>query len=124
MRPRDVPGHRGEAGSGTLLVLAASALLMFVGLGLSGVAAIVVTHRSAQAAADLAALAAASASAAGLDACAAADRSALANAASLASCERVGSVVTVTVRAEGPRLLGRRYDVTAQARAGPAVHAW
>jgi secretion/DNA translocation related TadE-like protein len=104
-------------------VLVASALLMFVGLGLSGVAAIVVTHRSAQAAADLAALAAASAAAVGQDACAAAERSAVANAAALASCEPVGVVVTVTVRADGPRLLGRRYDVTAQARAGPTNHA-
>jgi len=102
-----------------MLTIAVSALLMFVGLALSGVAAIVLAHRSAQAAADLAALAAASAAAGGVDACAAADRIAAANASSLIGCERVGSVVTVAVRVGGPRLVGRHYDVTAQARAGP-----
>ncbi|MCW2832348.1 MAG: hypothetical protein JWN68_301 [Nocardioides sp.] len=103
-----------------MLVLAASALLMFVGVALSGVTAVVLAHRSAQAAADLAALAAASAAAAGVDACAAADRSAEANEASLSSCEQADGAVTVAVRVGGPRLLGRDYDVTARARAGPA----
>lgn len=104
-----------------MLVLAASGLVMFVGLALSCVAAIVLTHRTAQAAADLAALAAASAVASGDEACAVAERSARANAASLSSCQLVGPVVTVEVRAAGPRLLGRDYDVTAEARAGPAA---
>jgi len=103
-----------------LIVLAASGLLMFVGLALGGVGAIVLAHRSAQSAADLAALAAASAAASGVDACAAADRIAAANASSLTRCERVGAAVTVAVRVDGPRLAGRRYDVTAEARAGPA----
>ncbi|HXH81123.1 Rv3654c family TadE-like protein [Nocardioides sp.] len=121
MRGRTIPGGRqGEVGSATILVLAVTGLLMFVGLALSGVTAIVLAHRSAQAAADLAALAAASAAAVGLDACAAADRSAEANDASLASCHQAGGVVTVAVRVSGPRLLDRDYDVTAQARAGPA----
>ncbi len=116
-------GRRGEEGSGTLIVLAATGLLMFVGLALSGVAGVVLAHRSAQAAADLAALAAASAAASGVDACAAADRIAAANASSLIGCERVGAVVTVAVRTDGPRLVGRRYDVTAEARAGPVARA-
>lgn len=121
MRERGAPGVRqAEDGSATILVLAATALLMFVGLALSGVTAIVLTHRSAQAAADLAALAAASATAVGLDPCAAADRSAQLNAASLTSCHQVGGVATVAVRVSGPRLLDRDYDVTAEARAGPA----
>jgi secretion/DNA translocation related TadE-like protein len=109
-----------ERGAATLLVLALSGLLMFVGLALAGVAAIVLTQRSAQAAADLAALAGASAAVAGEDACAAAGDIAAANGAALASCELTGTVVTIAVRVDGPRLVARRHDVTAQARAGPA----
>jgi secretion/DNA translocation related TadE-like protein len=100
-------------------VLAVTGLLLFVGLALGAVTAVVVAHRSAQAAADLAALAAASAAATGADACAAADRSARANEASLTGCEQTGRAVTVTVRVQGPRLVAHDYDVTAQARAGP-----
>lgn len=112
---------RGEQGSGTLLVLAASGLLMFVGVALAGVAAIVLAHRASQAAADLAALAGASAAASGVDACAAAEEMAAANESSLLRCTLVGETVTVVVGVEGPRLLSRRYDMTAEARAGPAA---
>lgn len=108
-----------ERGAATLLVLAMTGLLMFVGLGLSGVAAIVLTQRSAQAAADLAALAGASAAMSGSDACAAAATIAEANGAKLAHCRLAGRVVTVAVTAPGPRMIDRRYDVTAEARAGP-----
>ena len=110
----------GEQGAATLVVLALSGLLMFVGLALAGVAAIVLTQRCAQAAADLAALAGASAAVAGGDGCAAAGDIAAANGAVLEQCELTGAVVTIAVRVEGPRLVARRYDVTAQARAGPA----
>lgn len=120
MRPGVVPARGAERGAATLIVLAVSGLLMFVGLALAGVAAIVLTQRSAQAAADLAALAGASAAASGADSCGAAGRIAEANGGVLAHCELVGMTVTLAVRVEGPRLVGRRYDVTAQARAGPA----
>ncbi|PUA82830.1 Rv3654c family TadE-like protein [Nocardioides currus] len=110
-----------ERGAATLVVLAVTGVLMFVGLGLAGVAAIVATQRSAQAAADLAALAGATAAVTGADACAAADGIATANGSMLTSCEPAGAIVTVGVTAPGPTLLGRRYDVTAQARAGPAA---
>lgn len=109
-----------ERGAATLIVLALSGLLLFVGLAMAGVAAIVLTQRSAQAAADLAALAGASAAVAGADACAAAGDFAAANGAALARCELTGTVVTIAVRVDGPRLVARRYDVTAEARAGPA----
>lgn len=111
---------RGQRGSATLLILAVTGLLMFVGLGLGGVAAIVLTQRSAQAAADLAALAGASAAMSGTDACDAAATIAEANGAVLADCRHAGQVVTVSVTAAGPRLIDRRYDVTAEARAGPS----
>jgi len=109
-----------ERGAATLIVLALSGLVLFVGLALAGAAAIVLTQRAAQAAADLAALAGASAAVAGADACAAAGDIAAANGAALARCELTGAVVTIAVRVEGPRLVARRYDVTAEARAGPA----
>lgn len=112
--------RRSERGAATLIVLALSGLLMFIGLALAGVAAIVLAQRSAQAAADLAALAGASAAVSGADACAAASEIAEANGAALASCELAGTVVTIVVLVEGPRLVDRRYDVTAEARAGPA----
>ena len=112
-----------EQGAATLIVLALSGLLMFLGLALSGVAAIVLTQRSAQAAADLVALAGASSAVTGADACAAAADIAAANGAALAGCELTGTIVTVAVRVDGPRLVGRRYDVTAEARAGPADRA-
>ena len=110
----------GERGAATLIVLALSGMLMFVGLALTGVAAIVLTQRSAQAAADLAALAGASAAVAGADACAVAGDIAAANGAVLAQCEVSATVVTIAVHLDGPRLADRRYGVTAQARAGPA----
>lgn len=109
-----------ERGSATLLVLAMAGLLMFLGLGLSGVAAIVLTQRSAQAAADLAALAGASAVASGSDACEGAAAIAESNGVTLVDCRLAGPVVTVAVTVAGPRLIDRRYDVTAEARAGPA----
>lgn len=123
MRGQGSHGARDDRGAGTLIVLAATGLVMFVGLALAGVAAIVLAHRSAQAAADLAALAGASAAASGGDACSSAERIAAANAATLRDCELTGEVVTVVVRVDGPRLAGRRYDVIAEARAGPADRA-
>jgi secretion/DNA translocation related TadE-like protein len=123
MRCRARSRAAGQRGAATLLVLALSGLLTFVGLALAGVAAIVLTQRSAQAAADLAALAGATAVASGADACAAATDIATANGAALAHCEVAGLVVTVGVSVQGPRLVDRRYDVTAEARAGPTARA-
>ena len=112
--------RREERGAATLIVLALSGLLMFVGLALAGVAAIVLAQRSAQAAADLSALAGASAAVSGSNACEAAAAIAEANGATLADCRLAGQVVAVAVTAAGPQLIDRRYDVTAEARAGPA----
>ncbi len=110
----------GERGAATLLVVSAAGLLLFVGLALSGVTALVVAQRRAQAAADLAALAGATAAAQGRDACVAASDTARANDAVLVSClDADGDVrVEVRVRASGPA--GRTLDVVAEARAGPS----
>lgn len=109
----------GEGGAATLVVLAMAGVLLLVGAALGVAQALVVDHRRAQAAADLAALAGASAGRWGLDACDAVRRVATANAAELTSCTVVAGVVDVVVRVAGPRWLGQTSDLTAQARAGP-----
>lgn len=111
--------RRDEEGAATLLVVAMAGLLLFVGLALTGVAAIVRTHRSAQAAADLSALAGATAGARGRPPCAAAEQVARLNGGAMASCSAESGDVTVEVTVPGPQLVGRDFDVTAMARAGP-----
>jgi secretion/DNA translocation related TadE-like protein len=99
--------------------VACLAVLLLIGSALGVVAAMVRAHRGAQAAADLAALAAASAHARGRDPCAAGAEVAAANDAELLSCALVGDDALVTVEVAGPRWLGQTGDLTAQARAGP-----
>ena len=111
-----------ERGAATVLVVAVLGLLLLVGAALGVVGAMVKAHRVAQAAADLAALAGASALADGQDACAAATRVATANGATVVSCAPDGLEVRVTVEATGPRWLGQSADLVAEARAGPATY--
>jgi secretion/DNA translocation related TadE-like protein len=77
-------------------------------------------HRTAQAAADLAALAGATTIGSDHAPCVAAADIAAANGARLKVCAVRGSDVRVVVEAPGPRWLGQVADLTAQARAGPA----
>ena len=111
---------RDERGAASLLVVACLALLLLVGAALGVVAAMVRAHRSAQSAADLAALAAAEAHQRGSPACEAATTIATANAAELTACTVEGQDVHVTVLVTGPRWLGQQGDLVAEARAGPA----
>lgn len=111
----------GERGAASLLVATCAALLLVIGAALGVVASLVRTHRSAQSAADLAALGAASAWQRGDDACAAAARLAQANAAGLVGCAVHGEDVVVEVVVTGPRWLGQTADLSAQARAGPST---
>lgn len=104
----------------TVLVVACLGLLLLLGAALGVVAAMVTAHRSAQSAADLAALAGAGAAARGRDPCAVAGEVALANHASLLGCAVEGLDVTVSVQVTGPRWLGQEGDLAASARAGPA----
>ncbi len=113
------PGRR-ERGAATLLVIAMAGVLLLVGAALGVVEAMVVAHRQAQAAADLAALAGAGAAERGEDGCLASRAVAGANGAELTSCAVAGGVVSVAVRVQGPRWLGQHGDLTAAARAGPA----
>ena len=111
---------RSERGSATLFAVACLAVLLLLGAALGVVAALVRAHRSAQSAADLAALAAADAVGSGRDPCAAGAAVAAANDATLTSCVPAGREVTVSVTVVGPHWLGQVADLSAQARAGPA----
>jgi len=112
--------RRAERGSATLFAVAALGVVLFVGAALGVVAALVGAHRAAQAAADLAALGAASTLQERGDACAAAAHVAEVNKALLASCSVQGEEVVVVVTVTGPRWLGQAADLDARARAGPA----
>lgn len=109
-----------ERGAATVLVVAFLGLLLLVGTALGVVGAMVRAHRTAQSAADLAALAGAAAIARDEDGCTQAARVAAANGARLVGCAPEGLEVRVTVEVEGPRSLGQVADLTAEARAGPA----
>lgn len=113
-------GAQGEHGSATLFAVSCLAALMLLGAALGVVAAMVHAHRLAQSAADLSALSAATALAHGRDPCAAGADIAAANGARLTGCDVVGRDAVVRVEVTGPRWLGQRGDLEAQARAGPA----
>ncbi|TQK68294.1 Rv3654c family TadE-like protein [Nocardioides sp. SLBN-35] len=109
--------HRGAA---TVLAAAMAGVLLLVGAATGVVGAIVVGHRRAQAAADLAALAGATALGhSGRDPCSAAAEVAEANGALMETCQVDGADVLVEVRVDGPRWLGQDRDLRAAARAGP-----
>ena len=108
-----------ERGAATVLVTACVGVLLLVGCALAVVAAMIAAHRSAQAAADLAALAGAVAARDGGDPCAAAGSVAAANGARVLRCAAAGPEVTVEVEVPGPRWLGQAHDLAAGARAGP-----
>lgn len=111
---------RGQAGAATLLAVAMAGVLMLVGAALGVVGAMVVAHRQAQAGADLAALAGATAAARGEDACSAARAVAILNDGTVVACSVDQGNVTVEVRVPGPHWLGQQADLEARARAGPA----
>ncbi|GGU40983.1 Rv3654c family TadE-like protein [Nocardioides albus] len=115
-----VGAARDEHGSAAPFAVGAIGLLLFIGAALGVVGAVFVAHRTAQSAADLAALAGADALQLSGDACAAAARITVRNGATLESCEIAGEDVTVIVRVGGPRWLGQTGDPVAEARAGPS----
>ncbi|WP_224769313.1 Rv3654c family TadE-like protein [Nocardioides ochotonae] len=110
---------RDERGGASVLAVALIGLLMLLGTALSAVTGLVVAHRQAQSAADLAALGAATALAAGQDGCARGAGVAAANGARLVGCAVQGRAVLVRVQADGPWWRGSGGDPTAEARAGP-----
>lgn len=111
--------RRPERGAATILVVAVGSLLLMIGLAMAGVASVVVAHREAQSAADLAALAGAQAQVRGDAGCAVSRAVARANRARLTGCAVLGSDLVVQVsRAVRPGF-GLRFDLAASARAGP-----
>lgn len=113
-------GGRRERGAATVLAVALLGLLLVVGSALGVVGAIFSDHRSAQAAADLAALAGAAATAGAGDPCATATATAAANGARLTACVLEGRDVRVTVVVTGPAWRGLvTGDLVAESRAGP-----
>lgn len=112
---------RGESGAGTVLGLSMAAVVLFVAMAVAGATAVVTAHRSAQSAADLAALAGAGALQRGEDACGQARQVAGANRATLRRCTVEGWTVTVTVTVHSPELFGRRMEQAARGRAGPVL---
>lgn len=114
-----IRGRAAERGAASLLVATCVTLLLVIGAALGVVAALVRSHRSAQSAADLAALAGAAARQRGEEACGVAAALARSNAAELVGCRLIGDDVDVTVEVAGPRWLGQSADLSARARAGP-----
>ena len=112
---------RDERGAGTVLGLTMAAVVLFVALAVAGATAVVTTHRVAQSAADLSALAGATALQQGDDACSQAGKVARANRAALRSCAIEGWTVSVSVTASGATVLGRRVEQAARGRAGPVL---
>ncbi|MGH3412861.1 MAG: Rv3654c family TadE-like protein [Marmoricola sp.] len=113
---------RDQCGAATVVAVAACLLLATVTAACVGAAGIVVSHRRAEAAADLAALAAAQAVQAGRHGCAAAQRVGSANGAELTACSVSGFDVTVEVTVTSARLLGHSVGLAGRARAGPVRH--
>jgi secretion/DNA translocation related TadE-like protein len=112
---------RGEAGLAAPAVVTLAGLLVVVtGLAVTG-GRLLLDHRRAAAAADLAALAAATAVQHGADGCAEARRYARLNRTALTGCSVDGEVVTVRVELAAQVLLGRRVVLRADARAGPVT---
>jgi secretion/DNA translocation related TadE-like protein len=114
-----VSSTRGETGAGTVLVMAMAGVLLLIGAALAVVTALVVDHRAAQSAADLAALAGARGLAEGDDGCAIASATAAANGARVTLCTVSGRIIDIEVVVPGPHWLGQRSDLAARSRAGP-----
>ncbi len=123
---RGRPGEPDERGAGTVLLLAVAAVVVLLALAIAALGAAQRARGVAQSAADLGALAAATALRHGVDPCATAAAGVERNAAELAACEvEPGGVVRVTTACAvaGPEswvgaLLG---EASAAARAGPAT---
>ena len=108
-RPRD------ERGAGSVLAVAMMGLLVTVTVAAAGVVGVVASHRIAQAAADLAALAGAAALQDGGDACGQAATVADRNQAHLDSCAVEGWNVSVAVTTDTAHLPGGVLDLRATA---------
>ena len=97
-------------------------VLVVVAVAATGAVGVVAAHRTAQAAADLSALAGAGALQDGRSACGRASVIARRNGASLRRCQVSGWEVAVVV-VDTARLPGGALDLSARSRAGPVLSA-
>ena len=111
--------RRVDRGSASLLVVALTGIVLLLGLAAAFLTATGAAHRRAQAAADLAALAGATAHQRGDDGCAAAGLVADHNGAESTACHLAGDDVVVRVGLAGPEFLGQSWERVGRARAGP-----
>ncbi|MFF2620696.1 Rv3654c family TadE-like protein [Oerskovia jenensis] len=110
-----------DRGSGTVLALGLIAVVLVLGLALAALASAQGARGRAQAAADLAALAAATALQGGGEACRTAQETAERNGAVVVACDEQGDgVVRVDVTREATGWVGLLGTARAAARAGPA----
>lgn len=112
---------RDERGSASMLVVTMAAVLLLISVAAAAVVAVVVAHRSAQAAADLAALAGAQEVQGGGDGCRVAAQVAEANGTRLLECTARPASTSVEVAVDAPRWEGPVVRLRARARAGPAL---
>ena len=110
-----------EDGAATVLAVSMLGLLVTVAVAAGGVVGVVAAHRAAQSAADLAALAGATALQDGRDACGQADEIARRNGAQLQGCRIKDWDVTVAVVVDTARLPGGVLDLEARGHAGPVT---
>ncbi|MGY2877166.1 secretion/DNA translocation related TadE-like protein [Marmoricola sp. URHA0025 HA25] len=110
--------RRDDRGAAVVIAVGLVAVLVFVAAVSVGTVAIVLAHRRAQSAADLASLAAAAALQRGAEPCAAAALIAGRQRAAVTTCLVQGPTVLVATSVALPPLLGGRV-LEARARAGP-----
>lgn len=110
-----------ERGAGTVLVLGIAAVVLLLGLAVAALGAAQQARGTAQASADLGALAAATSLRAGFDPCVTARATVERNHGRLVECHaEEGGVVAVTVRRASAGLPGwGTRDALARSRAGP-----
>lgn len=106
-----------QAGSASVLSIFLIALLVTLAVGVGCAGLLLISHRHVETAADLVALAGATAAQAGELACPAAARIAIKNQVVLQSCEENAGMVAVRVKTKPLKWL--QLTVTARAVAGP-----
>jgi secretion/DNA translocation related TadE-like protein len=118
-----VPVPRSELGSAAVLGTVLVGALATVAVLVAALGGAVADQRRVESAADLGALAGASAAQRGDDPCAAAGSTVARNRARLTACRVAGEVVTLRAARSSRPVLGLRFTLTSTARAGPAGSA-
>lgn len=111
--------RRDDEGAATVWAAGLLLLVTFVALALAGVGGVLVAHRQAQAAADLAALGGAGALQEGGEACAVAAAIAARNGAQLLECREEGVEIVVTAQVTADGIPAGPWRLVGRARAGP-----